>query len=505
VKALTLKISPPVFLCSDSEKSHFFNPVAVLFIMISLNNEQQAAAHAAKGATLVLAGAGSGKTKTLIERVRNTLQSGLCTAENILIMTFSNKAAEEIRERVCEGLSSDGKDITAGTFHSVALQILKKFGDCFLKQFGFSSFPEIMDDDVRQKVLLKLFDSVKDQFLGMPGSVVLSIIMNDKLQKVHGDILKVFSDFKEIYREYKKINALIDFNDIIHYAADLIKKDEDVAREITALYQYLFVDEYQDMSKDLFEFITALTGSDGNIFAVGDDRQSIYGFRGADIIYIHTFKEFFTSCAVYFLSHNYRSNSEIVSLSDIFILSKKKQYKNRSVAPLGNGANIQSFPICNKQSEISMLSSIIEKHEQTSDIVILCRNNWQCDIIHDNLISESSAHNIRCMTVHASKGLEFETVIVAGLRDGIFPDKYTDIEEERRLFYVAITRAKKNLYLLYHVENRIPSRFIAESVLSKMWALHHPVLYFNDRMRFITSQRCSESAILLEDNRYSLY
>jgi DNA helicase II / ATP-dependent DNA helicase PcrA len=473
--------------------------------MISLNNEQQAAARAAKGATLVLAGAGSGKTKTLIERVRNTLLSGLCAPENILIMTFSNKAACEIRDRVCEGLNSAGKDIIAGTFHAVALLILRKFAERYIQSYGFSSFPKILDEAMQNDILIKLFDSFKEDFLGMPCSVVLSILQNDKSRKINSEMSEAFNRFRIMYAEYKKSRGLIDFNDIIHHTTNLITEDKDVSSATTALYRYIFVDEYQDISKELFDFITVLAGSECNVFAVGDDRQSIYGFRGADITYIQSFKKIFPDCALYFLSRNYRSYSEIVFLSDIFISSNKKQYKNKSAAPRGKGADIQSFPINKDHQEVAVMKSLIMKHEKFSDIMILCRNNWQCDNIQKTIIPEFSDYTIRCMTVHASKGLESEMVIISGITDGIFPDKYTDIEEERRLFYVAVTRAKKNLYLLYRVENEKVAQFIAESVLSKKWALRHPVSFCRDAIKLIKANKKCESAIELQDTRSFQY
>lgn len=439
-----------------------------------LNSEQQKAAAPGPGAVLLLAGAGSGKTTTLIERVKNTLSAGLCRPEEILIMTFSRKAAEEIRDRAGAGLGSDGKKIMAGTFHSMALSVLREHPGKVCSCFGFEKFPSVLDGDTRNNIFSDLFQNVKHEFLGIPFTLVMSIIASDRIG-VPEEIREPADRFRKTYKEIKKRDSLIDFDDIIEYAASLVSTDDDVRKTVWKAHTYFFADEYQDVSDDIFQFLSACTGRQGNLFAVGDDRQSIYGFRGAEIGYMLDFRSFFPDAKILHLSNNFRSHKEIVSLSDYFIARNRRQNKRASLSPKGGGGKVQSIPVLSEKAEFDAIRNMICRNESGSTAVLF-RNNWQGDRLQRYLDAHGKTdHNVTLMTVHASKGLEFDNVIISGVDDKIFPSPRTPLEEERRLFYVAITRARKNLCILYKPEEEKIPLFVRESSMAPGWMVRHPV------------------------------
>jgi DNA helicase-2/ATP-dependent DNA helicase PcrA len=465
-----------------------------------LNREQSAAAKPGTGAVLLLAGAGSGKTTTLIERVKNTFSEGFCRPSEILIMTFSRKAAEEIRDRAGTGLGEECRNINAGTFHSSALSLLRAYRDKFCSRFSFGGFPSVLSGERRDTIFSDIFKEVKYEFLGLPFQLVMQIVSSGKID-VPDELREPFNRISSRYREIKKNESLIDFDDIIAYASELVSSDDDVRNSVHAAYPYIFADEYQDVSDDIFRFLSACTGNRGNIFAVGDDRQSIYGFRGAEIGYMLEFRNFYPDAKILYLSNNFRSHREIVGLSDRFISHNRRQNGRRSLSPKGDGGTVRSVPVMDEKSEFEAILRMIRSNGGGSTAVLF-RNNWQGERLRRYFEGKGVAENVSLMTVHASKGLEFDNVIVTGVNDKIFPSPRTPIEEERRLFYVALTRARKNLCIVYKPEMEKVPLFVRESSMSPGWMIRHPVNAARDALLLKKASRNTAKITSEQENLF---
>ncbi|MEI3401174.1 MAG: UvrD-helicase domain-containing protein [Clostridia bacterium] len=260
-------------------------------ILKGLNNKQYEAVTNTEGPCLVIAGAGSGKTKVLTHKIAYLMSNNNVLPWNILAITFTNKAAKEMRERIELLVGDAAKDMWIGTFHSIYVRILRKFID----RIGFdSSF--IIFDTSDQKTMIKqiLKDLQLDEKLFSDRAVIseISNAKNEMLEpdsysvKAHGDFRK--ERIAEVYERYQKRlkeNNAIDFDDIINYTIKIFMENPDVLEYYSNKFRYILVDEYQDTNKSQFTLITLLASKYGNITAVGDNDQGIYSFRGADFKY----------------------------------------------------------------------------------------------------------------------------------------------------------------------------------------------------------------------------
>ncbi len=434
--------------------------------------EQKMAAAPSSGAVLILAGAGSGKTRTIVSRIRNTINEGLCTADECLIMTFSTRAAHEIKERC-----GDSR-IVAGTFHSVALSILTEFSartaDTIHKYHA-------LGETEREALIRMIFSEMKESFLGVPLDCVISILKLDNkhrqniLSKIPEDLVLPFITIQQRILAVKQKRNLIDYDDMISAASDLIDSDETVRNTVRKRFKYIFVDEYQDISEDLFHFFTRITGVNGNICATGDDAQSIYGFRSADINYIVRFRKYFPSASVFMLTRNYRSRREIVDLASLCISRNRNRIRKKIISAAGSGGTISWHQYHSESAQYLQVLDIIDNTSiDGRSIAVLFRNNYQGEILrkYASQAGNNKLSGVELLTIHGSKGLEYDTVILLGVEDGIFPSELSEIEEERRLFYVAITRAKEKLHILYHSTEKGTARFAKETFLSTRWTAH---------------------------------
>ncbi len=440
--------------------------------MTELNKEQERASRPECGVSLVLAGAGTGKTKTLVEKVKNLIREGGFAPEEILVMTFSRKAAHEIRERIRQGIGEGARKILAGTFHSFCLGFLKEQGEVFRESFGFASFPEVADESAAGEIYREILMRKLPDLKGMPVDVALDLIGG--YENLDGTVVKRLTEsglrevLEKIIQEYRDIKItrnIMDFGDMIRYATDLLLKRPLLRREINRRIRYLVIDEFQDTSGDNFRLLKVLLPErEPNLFAVGDDYQSIYGFRNARVEYIIRMKSYFPGVKLHRLTINYRSRSEIVKLSNRFIRKNRKRTKKRLVSYKGRGGLVKVCETVGSGDQAQKIEEIIEREwEEDKSLAILCRNNWQIENIREQTGGKfREKKNLHFMTMHGSKGLEFSTVVVAGVWDRIIPDRTNSIEEERTLFYVALTRAEEKLYILYLREGKEEPRFIRE-------------------------------------------
>lgn len=460
--------------------------------------EQQAAAKPSEGAVLILAGAGSGKTRTIVSRIRNTISGGLCSAGECLVMTFSTRAAQEIKERC-----GDSR-ITAGTFHSVALSILTEYSSIS----GNHKACRPIGETERENLISMLFSGMKKSFLGIPLDCVTSIMSLDEkhrsliLTKIPEELVAPFTELKEKFDMIKHDRNLIDYDDMISTASDIIDTNEQVRRAIRSRFRYIFVDEYQDISEDLFRFVTRIAGTNGNICATGDDAQSIYGFRSADIGYIVRFRKYFPFATTYMLTRNFRSKKEIVDLASLCIAHNRFRIRKKIVSSAGKGGSIFTHPYQSDSDQYRRVIEIIrDEIINGSSIAVLFRNNYQGELLRKFIRDSEKTDGfdtIEFITIHGAKGLEYDTVLILGIEDGIFPSDLSDIEEERRLFYVAITRAKKNLHLMYYSNGKETARFARETFLSTGWTARR---YFAETRALLAGIKTSSKRIIHDRNR----
>ena len=631
-------------------------------ILNSLNDKQREAASHDKGPILVIAGAGTGKTRVLTHRTAYLIESGNAMPWEVLAITFTNKAADEMKERISRLIDYSIDRMWIGTFHSVCVRILRRFID----RIGYDKTFTIYDAD-DQKIVIR--DSIKELELNPKTyniNTIKALISNEKNRRNTPDnyIKENYNSFAErnkgeVYALYEKklrtSNAL-DFDDLIVKTLELLEKNEDVLELYQDRFKYILVDEYQDTNNAQYNLIRLLgknKNGENNVFVVGDEDQSIYGWRGADITNILNFENDFKGAKIVKLEKNYRSTDVILNAANGVIKNNCQRKGKNLYTDLKKGSLIRIFETDNERDEAFTAAALIRKEHREnnidySEIAVLYRTNAQSRALEEGLIREgipykivggvkfydrkeikdimaylrliqnqkedisfdriinvprrklgqksleaisnyalsrgvskfeacfdlgqielmpsalrsiesfvsviemlmikkdvmplsefiinamddtglkemlledetvegrSRVENINeflsaakdfeeryqensledflahislladidktdsikdvvtLMTAHSAKGLEFDTVFITGLEDGMFPilsrDEEDDIEEERRLFYVAITRAKRMLYITHardrmrfgSHEMRIKSRFLDE-------------------------------------------
>ncbi|HOR92645.1 MAG TPA: ATP-dependent helicase [Spirochaetota bacterium] len=406
------------------------------------NKNQVAAINAEQGAHLVIASAGSGKTYTIIQRSIALINKKLCNPDEILLLTFSRKAADELKQRIVAVLGNAGSRVVAATFHSFCLQFIIKQTMNDIK---------VLDEDISQNIMKEIINNHIAELYGIPSMVVYKIVsklQTNRISQLHGDLYAKMIMIKEEYASYKRNHNYIDFDDMINISSKLLHENPLLRKKIHEQFKYIMVDEFQDTSENNFVLLKLLLPEEKqNVFMVGDDWQSIYKFRNAKIEYIVNAKKYFNNLTVHSLNSNYRSKKEIVTLSNRLIAKNKFRSRRWIKAVRGNGGLILFHKASSFAEEVTITASILEKYDSTHLIGVLYRNNWQGTYLQSQI---QSYGNVQFMTIHSAKGLEFDVVVLCGVKDRLLPDPYTDIEEERRLMYVALTRAKNCLHILYH-------------------------------------------------------
>jgi len=597
-----------------------------------LNEAQREAATHIDGALLILAGAGSGKTKTITTRLAYLLSLGIDPA-NTLTLTFTNKAASEMRERALRMIGNS-------TPHPPLLSTFHKFGLMFLKLYihliGRKNTFVIIDSDDQKKILKSISTDLPLSFVSKEISKYKNSFLNaDEVFSLAKDTTyKKLAHIYEKYQKYLLENNLVDFDDLLLLTYTILNENDDLCKEVSEKYQYIMVDEYQDTNEIQLLLLKKLCRTHNNICVVGDDDQSIYGFRGANHKNILNFEKDFNAKVIK-LETNYRSTNQILNAANVLISFNKMRYDKKLRSAIGEGKEIELLKSYNETAEAEAVAkrikNLINRGVNPKEIAVLYRINALSRSIEDGLrsygityklvggmrfyereeikdlisylrvfvnpnddysfkrivnkpkrgigkttilkleeakgdksflefikendlsfLSKKAAKTLKdfektleflsslpieelpeaiektlelstsykdedkrrnveefygmmrekkdltlreflnelslesdqdkitdeminVMTIHASKGLEFEHLFVIGMEEGFFPLNEADIEEERRLAYVAITRAKKELTLSY-VESRYirgqrsrvsKSRFLTEAGLIK--------------------------------------
>lgn len=439
-------------------------------ILRGLNSDQRTAVlfdHQKNGPLLILAAAGSGKTSVLTKRIQWRVLRGV-PPETILALTFTAKAAQEMRERVRK-LFPDA-DIRLSTFHSLAFSILReKFGGVpGWKLAGFEKTP-IPGSGEAERFACALVDN------RMPPNAIsrdelfrpdISPKWRRRLEPIRRDVLRT---------------GKIVFEDLIYLSTALIEENGEVRDAVQNRFREILVDEYQDINPSQYRLVRAILGENRSLFAVGDDDQAIYGFRGADIGNVFRFCKDFPTATLLRLEWNYRSVPKVLYLANnIFrdkplLLCKTLRAGNRSAHPLFlENRDPELWECGDPRTETLRIVSKIRELRMGYDLefrnfAILVRYNRQrlyyeealdsfgIPVFREGDAESPETNGVHVETVHGSKGLQYTVVFYAGLAEKLTPgesegsrrERRRQLDEERRLFYVGVTRAEAVLFLLY--------------------------------------------------------
>ena len=374
-------------------------------ILKGLNDKQYEAVVNTEGPCLVIAGAGSGKTKVLTHKIAYLLQEKNVLPWNILAITFTNKAANEMKERIELLVGDKAKDMWVGTFHSICVRILRKFIDRIGFDSSFIIF-DLSDQKTLVKRCLKELD-IDEKILNDRSCLSeISNAKNDMLEpdaysaKVHGDYRREkIAEVYEMYQKRLRENNAIDFDDIINYTIKILLENVDVLQYYSDKFKYILVDEYQDTNKSQFTLVTLLASKNGNITAVGDNDQGIYSFRGADIANILNFEKDFPGTKIIKLEQNYRCTGNILNIANAIIKNNEVKYEKKLWTENGEGELPEVYCSDNEYDEGKYIVDKIEElrkknNYKYSDFAVLYRMNTQSRAIEEILRREALPYKI---------------------------------------------------------------------------------------------------------------
>tara|TARA_B100000686_G_C16792840_1_gene980017 strand:+ start:1457 stop:3628 length:2172 start_codon:yes stop_codon:yes gene_type:complete len=369
-----------------------------------LNKIQRMGVESVEGPVLIFAGAGSGKTRVLTHKMVYLIEEGHYQPEDILAVTFTNKAAIEMKERVLNLMKVDELPITIGTFHSICARLLRNEAKHLDLSPNFAIY-DAQDQLDLIKVILRKLD-VKKDILG-PNAVRSQVsylknkmIMPDaQLNKARTKLEKTLAEVYSSYQTALKENEALDFDDLLLYPLQLFDKVPKILDKYQNIWKYILVDEYQDTNRPQYFFVTRLSEKNENICVVGDDDQSIYGWRGADVTNILDFQKFFPSCQIITLEKNYRSTQQILDAATAVVTHNDKRAKKNLVAANGSGDLIGLFETRDELEESDAIISAIEKEIKIkkrtfNNFAVLYRTNAQSRALEDNFRRNGIPYNI---------------------------------------------------------------------------------------------------------------
>lgn len=371
----------------------------------TLNDMQQMAVFHTEGPLLILAGAGSGKTRVLTHRIAYLMEEKHVSPYNIMAITFTNKAAAEMRNRVNKIVGFGAEQVWVSTFHSACVRILRRYID----RIGYSTDFTIYDTD-DQKRLMK--NVIKD--LNLDSKIYKENGMLNKISDFKnklmttGDVASMArSDFRMLnvskiydnYQEALKKNNALDFDDLIMKTVQLFTKCPEVLESYQDRLQYIMVDEYQDTNAAQFAFVKLLAQKHQNLCVVGDDDQSIYKFRGADITNILQFEKYFPNARVIKLEQNYRSTKNILEAANAVIHNNEGRKDKTLWSDNEKGDKIDLYQAEDGYSEAEMVASTIKEdvdngRSDYSDYAILYRTNNQSRVLEEKLMMKNIPYKI---------------------------------------------------------------------------------------------------------------
>ena len=374
-------------------------------ILQSLNPVQKEAASCTEGPLLILAGAGSGKTRVLTHRIAYLIEEKGVNPWNIMAITFTNKAAQEMRDRVDRLVEFGAESIWVATFHSSCVRILRRYID----RLGYDNHFTIYDTDDQKSVIrkaVKELDLDPKQYREGPLLGVISAAKNEMIEPQDFET-QAGGDFRmcqeaKIYKAYQKTlidNNAVDFDDLLLLTVRLLRENRDVLEAYQERLRYIMVDEYQDTNSVQFELIRLLSGKYHNLCVVGDDDQSIYKFRGADITNILSFEETFPGAKVVKLEQNYRSTNNILEAANSVIANNAHRKEKHLWSENGEGKEVSFI---HYETAYGEAEDVIDKIQtsvhmgkyQYQDCAILYRTNAQSRAFEEKCIKKSVPYRL---------------------------------------------------------------------------------------------------------------
>lgn len=365
-------------------------------LLTGLNKEQLKAVKHTEGPVIIFAGAGSGKTRILTRRAAYLIQNGIANPKNILAITFTNKAAEEMKSRIRGLVGPLADSMWISTFHSMCARILRKNAHCI----GYNSQFTIYDMDDSKSILKKIIKSLgyekeisekvcqwmisKAKNAGHTAEEYARISEDEKISKCF-----------EVYEESMLMNNCMDFDDLLLKTWELFDSCPDVLEEYQKQFLYIMVDEYQDTNHIQFELVKQLSGGTDNVCVVGDDDQSIYKFRGADITNILNFESYFPTAKRILMEENYRSTKNILDTANAVISNNRYRKAKRLWTTNPNGNKVSYISFHDAEEEADYIISDIKKSDwDLSNIAILYRSNMQSRLIEEACLTHNIPYRI---------------------------------------------------------------------------------------------------------------
>ena len=372
-------------------------------LLAGLNPPQREAVTASTGPLLILAGAGSGKTRVLTHRIAYLLRTGQSRADEILAITFTNKAAQEMRERVELLVGRATRAMWVMTFHSACARMLRADAH----RLGYTRQFTIYDSADQRRLIKRCLDDLEidpKRFTPRALQVQISDAKNklrsaaDYRGLVGSFFEQTVADVYDLYeRELHRANAM-DFDDLLFRAVNLLELFQEVRDRYTSAFRWILVDEYQDTNRAQYRWLQLLTGEDRNLAVVGDDSQAIYGFRGADIANILNFEDDYPDATVIKLEQNYRSTQMILSAANAVIANNRGQVSKNLWTDLGEGDPIKVRELADEHAEARFVAAEIERlvdeGVSRSELAVFYRTNAQSRVLEDMLVRAQIGYQV---------------------------------------------------------------------------------------------------------------
>ena len=369
-----------------------------------MNSMQRKAVFHTEGPLLILAGAGSGKTTVLVNRIAYIIKAGLAEPWQILAITFTNKAAGELKERI-EAVGGEGADeVWAATFHSTCARILRRWGE----RIGFSSHFTIYDTDDSRRLMKEILKQLNIDEKFLPHKTVLNEISKykDRMQSPkdikesvgYDSRMKYIAEAYELYQKRMMTSDAMDFDDLIWYTIKLFEQNDDVLEFYHRRFKYIMVDEYQDTNKSQYRLISLFSKKSNNLCVVGDDDQSIYRFRGATIENILSFENEFKGAEVIRLEQNYRSTGNILDAANN-VIKNNIERKGKTLwteNPIGERVTLHTAS-SEREEAMFIAKTILDGvagGRKFSDYAVLYRMNAQSNAIEQALSRSGIPHRV---------------------------------------------------------------------------------------------------------------
>ena len=368
-----------------------------------LNDRQKEAVLYNDGPLLIIAGAGAGKTKTLTTKIAYLIEECGVSPYSILAITFTNKAAKEMKDRLFLAIGNDVKKLTVSTFHSFGLKLLREN----YERLGYDKNFVIMDSDDSLTVVKKIIkDMGYDPKIYNPKAIrnKISSCKNEMISPTMyeryavSDYEKVIQKVYETYQLKLKRNNSVDFDDLLLLPIELFKKNKDLLEKYQDLYRYILIDEYQDTNEAQYILTKLLSERYRNITCVGDDSQSIYSFRGANYKNILNFEKDYKDAKTILLEENYRSTSNILDAANAVIKNNKQRKDKKLWTSRGIGEKIKYYRAYNEKDEanyvVKKINELINNGVDYKDIAILYRTNAQSRVMEEAMLKENLPYRV---------------------------------------------------------------------------------------------------------------